>query len=123
VAGVARGELLADLLVGPLPEALEVVGDLLWSAVGGQQVKQYRDPAAPQARRRRQAEELLDARREDRPRWVRLVESDLVAGGDREALGCFAVEGDALGVGEGPEEGVSPGGAAQLFEGPRAADP
>ena len=46
VLGIAPAQLLADLGIGALPEASQVVGDLLRAVVGGEQVQQDRDPSS-----------------------------------------------------------------------------
>src|SRR6185503_8757712 len=65
-------QLLADLRIGVRPEAREVVGHLLRTAVRREEVQQHLDAAARDARRVAPAEDLLDADGEDR-RAVLLV--------------------------------------------------
>src|SRR5947209_338029 len=114
VLGVAAAELLPDLGVGGLPEAREVLRHLLRAAVRGEEVEEDGDAAGGDARRRAPAEELLDARRQDR-RPARLVgEAELAAGGDAEALRGLALERMALFAIEGAGEGLGERRLAQL---------
>jgi hypothetical protein len=47
VFGVAGAELLANLLVGVVPEAGQVIGNLLGTQVGSEQVQEDTDAAVP----------------------------------------------------------------------------
>jgi hypothetical protein len=98
VLGVAGTQLLAHLRIGVLPEAGQVVGDLLRAVVGGQEVQEDGDPAASDLRRVAQAEHFLDAHRQHRRPAHLVAQDDAAAAGHDQALRCLALDRLALRV-------------------------
>ena len=84
--GISAPQVLADLVVGRGPEAVEVIGDLDGPEVGSEQVEEDRDAAAGQARGLGPAEELLDPCGEDRRPPGFIGQSGPTAGRQRERL-------------------------------------
>ena len=62
---VAAAKLLADLRIGPFPEASQVVGDLLRAMVRAEQVQEHGKPTASQSGRFGNAKDLLDSHRKN----------------------------------------------------------
>ena len=85
---VAAAESLANLRVGTVPEAPQIVGDLLRPHVGAKQVKDHRNATAGQARRLEKPEHLLDPDREHRR--LALLAPQLVTDPTYPVLGMLA---------------------------------
>ena len=117
VFGVAAFEFFADFRVGVGPEAGEVVGDLLGSEVGCEQVQQNGDSVERDAWSLGEAEDFLDANGEDRWAIGGVFEFDATAAGYREFFGGFAFDGLELLVVEAGLECLEPGGVAKFGEG------
>jgi hypothetical protein len=63
---IAAAEILADLRVGSLPETGQVVGHLLGTVIGAQEMEKDSDTATGYSRRFGYAKEVLDPHGEDR---------------------------------------------------------
>jgi len=92
VLRIATAEFLAHRRVGALPEAGEVVGDLLRATVRREEMEEHRHAAAGDRRRLGGAEQLLDPDREHR-RAIGLVgDADPAPARHREAFGREPVD-------------------------------
>ena len=122
MAGVAGAQVLAHLRPGALPEAGEVVGHLLGTLVGREQVQQAGHAPPRDGRGGGQPEELLDPHREDR-RSPRLVaQADLGSRRDPNALGCEPLEGTARAVRERAQDEARHRTPLEILEGAAALD-
>src|SRR5271157_4019960 len=81
---ISAAQVLAHLVIGRRPEALQVRGDLHGAGIGAKKMQHDRDASSRQARSPRPAEQLLQPDGEDR-RPVRLIEqADVPATGNLE---------------------------------------
>ena len=86
VLGIAAPKVFPHLMIGRLPEAVQVVGDLDWPVVRAEQVQQYGNAPSATARCFIPAKQLLKSGRQNRrPTWF-IGQADKAAARNRDRL-------------------------------------